>query len=173
MMKDFLLPAAAFGALGALAVFAVQARAQDSAWGYFEAEGQPLQAGVVTADGGQLILKCDKQGRNSVFAVVVSPRRLRPASDGPQVRSIWLTYDGGPRREDRWRYNETTVLALNTSRDRTLVQFLRDLADAQNLQMRLEPTDGLPFNLEFRVAGAREAIGRVFESCKDQTVLLD
>lgn len=142
-----------------------------SAWGYFEAEGAPLQAGLVSPDGGQLILKCDEPGEGSVFAVIVAPQRLRPSTNRPQVRALWLQFDGGNREEVRWRYYEQSVMALNTSRDRNLEPFLRELVDADTLNVRFDPADGQPFSINFTVSGARDAIDRVFASCGDESVL--
>ena len=159
----------------ALLLIATGAQAQvapaESAWAYFEPEGAPMQAGVQSADGGQLILKCDERGEDKVFAVIASPSRLRPPSNQPQVRSLWLRYDGGTRQEVRWRYYDQTVLALNTRRDNNLAQFLNDLVGATNVEIRLDPTDGAPVELNFPVAGAREAIARVFESCGDTNIV--
>ena len=155
-----------------LAVCAGMAQAQGgSAWGYFEADGVPLQAGVVSPDGGQLILKCDEPGDGSVFAVIVSPERLRPTTRRPQVRSLWLQFDDGNREEVRWRYYEQSVTALNTRRDRNLEPFLRELVEADRLEVRFDPDGTPPFNIGFTVTGARDAIDRVFESCEDDNVL--
>lgn len=142
-----------------------------SAWGYFETEGAPLQAGLVSPDGGQLILKCDEPGDGSVFAVIVAPQRLRPSTTRPQVRSLWLQFDDGNREEVRWRYYEQSVMALNTRRDRNLEPFLREMVEADTLNVRFDPADGSPFGINFTVTGARDAIDRVFESCEDESVL--
>ncbi len=168
-MKALLLPAIALAAIGGGAF--AQDAAPESAWAYYEPEDQPMQAGVQSANGGQLILKCDERGQGKVFAVIFSPSRLRPPSNQPQVRSLWLRYDDGPREEVRWRYYDQTVLALNTRRDNNLEQFLNDLVDAATLEIRLDPTDGAPVELNFPVAGAREAIERVFESCEDTNIV--
>jgi len=173
-MKAFVLPAlglAVAGGIGLAALPVQTAQAQSSAWGYFVPESGPIQAGVQSPEGGQLILKCDEPGKGEVFAVIVSPEQLRPASNRPQVRPLWLKFDDGSRDEDGWRHYENSVTALNTRRDRTLVQFLRDLADASTLEVRLEPSDGNPVLLNFQVAGAREAIARVFESCEDENFI--
>lgn len=151
-------------------IAAVSAAAQDapaSQWGYYEPEGAPMQAGVASPEGGQLILKCDERGEDTVFAVIVSPSRLRPPSDRPQVRSIFLRFDGGSREEFRWRYYDTSVTAINANRDSTLQPFLNSMADANTLEVRLDPTDGAPVELNFPVTGARDAFRRIFESCGD------
>lgn len=166
-MKAYIVPAMAAAGIAALAI-PVATSAQSSAWGYYEPDDEPMQAGVQSSDGGQLILKCDDTGKGEVFAVVVSPNRLRPSTNRPQVRSLWIRFDDGPRKEERWRYYEQSVTALNTSRDQTLVDFLNGMADANMVEIRLEPADGPPFELNFQVTGARDAIARVFESCEDE-----
>ena len=71
MMKKLLIGAA-------LAACSASVLAQDGSWAYFEPEGAPLQAGVVAEDGAQLILKCDKPGKRSVYAVVVTNTSMVP-----------------------------------------------------------------------------------------------
>ena len=56
---------------------------------------------------------------------------------------------------------------MNTRRDTTLPPFLADLVTATHLEVELQPVDGSPFQLEFDVAGAREAVERIFTSCGD------
>jgi hypothetical protein len=56
---------------------------------------------------------------------------------------------------------------MNTRRDTTLPPFLADLVTASRLEVELQPVDGSPFQLEFDVAGAREAVERIFASCGD------
>ena len=69
----------------AVALLAVPVAAQDQAspWQYYEPEGGTMQAGVVNAQGAQLILKCDKPGKGQVYAVVVTPEKLVPPSRAP------------------------------------------------------------------------------------------
>ncbi|MFC3099074.1 hypothetical protein [Alteraurantiacibacter palmitatis] len=155
-------------ALAAMAV-SVGASAQESAWGYFEDEAGVLQAGVQTPDGRQLILKCNAPGERSVFAVLYTPAALGAPSTRANIRDIQLQYDNGPPVTRRWRYYQFTVEAVNTRRDQELPPFLQRLADVQNLKVRLTPVDGAPQSIEFNVSGAREAIGRVYESCRDST----
>ena len=156
----------------ALAACAGMAQAQNtSTWAYFEPDDAPLQAGVVSPEGAQLILKCDEPGRRSVYAVIVSPTPLRGSTTRPEVRSIWLTFDAGNRREFRWNYYESSVVAMNSRRDRNLAPFLHNLVEAEALEVRFDPEDAQPFNVDFAVTGARDAIDRVFESCEDESVL--
>ena len=95
----------------AVALSAVPVAAQEQApgpetpWRYFEPEGGTIQAGVVNAQGAQLLLKCDKPGEDQVYAVVVSPEKLVPPSNDPFVnRALEMRFDAGAPFEDRWRY---------------------------------------------------------------------
>ena len=162
----------ASGAAGLLAGVAMTAQAQQSAWGYFEAEQETdgvrlLQAGVVGQDGAQLILKCDEPGENTVLTAIAVPEQIAPPQSRPSLRPVKLQFDDGPVEQVQWRYYPNSVVALNTRRERTLEPFITDLADAQNLEVTLEPVDGVPLELEFNVTGARDAITRVFERCGD------
>src|SRR5690606_13592788 len=90
--------------LGAVAI-AAGASAQNAGqnWAYFEPEGGPMQAGVVNAKGEQLILKCDKPGKKSVYAVVVTPERLVPPQRDPYVLPTEVRFDENAPMDDRWR----------------------------------------------------------------------
>jgi hypothetical protein len=165
-----------FAASAALAMIGTTAAAQDSAappaapqsaWAYFEGANGLMQAGVQNAEGAQLIFKCDESGANTVYAAIFSPSRLRPPGPRPTVRPLSLRFDDGPRDTFTWRYYDQTVVAMNTRRDTTLPPFLADLVTATHLEVELQPVDGSPFQLEFDVAGAREAVERIFTSCGD------
>jgi hypothetical protein len=160
-----------FIAVTALAMIGTAASAQDAApqsvWAYFEGENGLLQAGVQTAEGQQLILKCEQRGDGTVAAVIYSPDRLKAPGVRPQPRPIRMRFDGGSSEIVTWPYFEQTAMALNTRREQQLPPFLVDLADANVLEVMLDPVDGGPIEINFQVAGARDAIARVYESCAD------
>lgn len=152
------------------------AQDQGSDWAYFEADEETdgvrlMQAGVQTADGSQLILKCDKPGPGSVVAAIFVPEGIAPPSQRPPARTVRLRFDDGPVKEDAWRYYPQTAMASNTKRDRQLPRFLADLADAQKLNVMLDPVDGARVEVTFQTKGARDAIGRIYERCKDTNPL--
>jgi hypothetical protein len=154
------------------AMVAAPAAAQDqpSAWQYFEPDGGPLQAGVVNAQGAQLILKCDKPGKGQVFAVVVTPEKQVPPSNQPFItRALEVRFDSGAPVEDRWRYYENSVVAIDQKPTIALTRFLNGLADAAKVRIRTNPERARYVEAEFDVAGARDAIGRVYASCQDQS----
>src|SRR5690606_15632833 len=158
----------------AAALVAVPAAAQDqaSAWQYYEPEGGTLQAGVVNARGAQLILKCDKPGKGEVFAVVVTPEKQVPPSNQPFVtRALELRFDAGAPVEDRWRYYENSVVAIDQKPTIALTRFLNGLADAAKVRVRTNPERARYVEAEFDVSGARDAITRVYESCRDTNPL--
>lgn len=169
MTKHAIAAATALALIGAAAAAqnAAPQSAPQSVWAYFEGEGGLMQAGVQNAQGAQLIFKCDEAGDNTVYAVVFSPTRLRPPGPRPQVRPLTLRFDDGARDTFTWRHYDQTVVALNTRRDSTLPPFVAELVNATRLEVGLQPVDGSPFQLNFTVTGAREAIDRVFASCGD------
>jgi hypothetical protein len=154
-----------------VAAMAVGAAAQDasSKWGYFEQAGSPLQAGVQNARGAQLILKCDKPGKHQVYAVVVTGESLVPATDRSpfQMRPAEFRFDEGANEDDRWRFYEKSAVAIDQTTIKALTHFLTGLADAQKVRVRLNPDRGRWVEESFEVAGARDAINRVFTSCGD------
>jgi hypothetical protein len=158
-------------ALAAVPV-ATQAQQAESPWRYFEAEGSPIQAGVVNAKGAQLILKCDKPGRGEVYAVVVTPENLVPPNPNRFVnRALVLRFDAEPPVDSVWRYYENSVVAINQKPTVALSRFLDDLVDASKFRIRMNPEPRRFVEEEFEVAGAREAIERVYASCGDQSPL--
>lgn len=154
--------------VGAAAV-AVGASAQDttSKWAYFEQAGLPMQAGVQNAEGAQLILKCDKPGKKSVYAVVVTPDRLVPPSNDPYVLPTEVRFDENAPIEDQWRFYDQSAVAINMRGKQALTRFMDGLPDASKLRLRMYVERGRTVEVSFDVAGAQEAIGRVYESCKD------
>lgn len=159
----------------AVALAAVPAAAQEQAepaspWQYYEPEGGTMQAGVVNAKGAQLILKCDKPGKGQVFAVVVTPEKLVPPSNQPFVtRALEMRFDTGATVEDRWRYYEQSVVAIDQKPTIALTRFLNGLAGASKFHIRMNPERARYVEAEFDVSGARDAIGRVYVSCQDQS----
>jgi hypothetical protein len=154
----------------ALAAGPAVAQEPASPWQYYEPEGGTLQAGVVNAQGAQLILKCDKPGKGEVFAVVVTPEKLVPPSNQAFVnRSLELRFDAEAPIEDRWRYYENSVVAIDQKPTIALSRFLNELADAGKVHIRMNPERARYVEAEFAVSGARDAIGRVYTSCQDQS----
>lgn len=154
----------------------LSAQAQDSDWAYFEADEETdgvrlMQAGVQTANGSQLILKCDEPGQGTVVAAIFVPENLAPPSQRPPARTIRMRFDDGAVKEDAWRYYPQTAMASNTRRDRQLPRFIADLADAKTLYVTLDPVDGTRVEVTFQTRGAREAIGRIYDRCKDTNPL--
>ena len=151
----------------ALAAVSGAAAGQAQNWAYFEQEGQPLQAGVVNAEGAQLILKCDKPGKKSVYAVVVTRENLVPPSTDPAVRPTEVRFDENAPTQDRWRFYDQSAVAINMRGQQALDRFMDGLPTASQLRLRMYVERGRIVEVSFDVAGAQEAINRVYESCKD------
>jgi hypothetical protein len=85
------------------------------------------------------------------------------------MRSAELRFDDKAPFEDRWRFYEKYVVAINKDGERSLTRLLSGMGDAQKLELRLYPERGKSkvVTLNFNVAGAKEAIAQVYESCKD------
>jgi hypothetical protein len=152
-----------------VAAVAAGASAQDagSKWAYFEPEGSPMQAGVVNAQGAQLILKCDKPGKKSVYAVVVTPDRLVPPSRDPYVLPTEVRFDENAPQEDRWRFYDNSAVAIDMRGQLALTRFMDGLPSASTLRLRMYVERGRTVEVSFDVTGAQDAINRVYESCKD------
>jgi len=152
-----------------VAAVAASASAQDGAskWAYFEPEGQPMQAGVQNAQGAQLILKCDKPGKKSVYAVVVTPDRLVPPARDPFVLPTEVRFDENAPQEDRWRFYDNSAVAIDMRGQQALKRFMSGLPSAEKLRLRMYVERGRTIEVNFEVGGAQDAIARVYESCGD------
>lgn len=154
----------------AVAALPAGAIAQDGNWGYYEPGDGTMQAGVAGANGAQLILKCDKPGKRKVYAVVVSPTAVAAAkgASGYESRDVRLTFDSRPPVDDQWRFNDTFAMAMDDTNLRAMSRFGQNLADAQKLEVILKPYQKAQVQLSFDVTGARAAMERVYEACKDE-----
>lgn len=154
-----------------LAAVPAAAMAQDdqSDWAYYQPDDGTLQAGVVTADGSQLILKCDKPGKHKVFAVIASTSNLAApmANDKYESSEVTMRMDENPTWTDNWRLNGNFAMAVDKGTTRSLTRLLEKLADADKFEIRLRPRRKSVVVLNFDTTGARDAIERVYESCED------
>ncbi len=152
-----------------LAVVGAAASAQEarSKWAYFEPEGQPMQAGVQNAQGAQLILKCDKPGKKSVYVVMVNPEPLVPPARDAYILPTEVRFDENAPQDDRWRFIGNSAMALNARGQLALDRLMDGLPTASKLRLRMYVERGRTIEVSFDVAGAQEAISRVYESCKD------
>jgi len=145
------------------------AQAPASKWGFFEQPGQPLQAGVVAANGAQFILKCDKPGKRSVYAVVVVPENLVPPSTNGayQMRDAEFRFDERNPVADRWRFYDHSAVAIDQGSSKAMTRIMAELPSGNKLRVRLNPERARWVEANFEVAGAQDAITRVYGACQD------
>lgn len=152
----------------AAAALSAGATAADSSWGYFE-DGASFGAGVQSSDGAQLILKCDKKGKHQVFAVVVAPLNLAPPLPATKYQSqpVTVRMDSGAPYKDDWRANDHFAMAVDQGNTRALTRLLEKLDSAGRMELVLRPIKATPTTIDFPVAGAHDAIAKVYETCQD------
>lgn len=160
--------------LGAVAaVLSAGATAADSSWGYFE-DGGSFGAGVQSADGAQLILKCDKKGKHQVFAVVVAQQNLAPPLPASKYQSqpVEVRMDAGSPYKDDWRANANFAMAVDQGNARSLTRLLEKLDSAGKMELVLRPLKATPTTINFPVGGAHDAIAKVYETCQDDNPIV-
>jgi len=157
----------------ALAAVSTAAVAQTPTWQFYEPGNGTLQAFVVAKDGTQFIIKCDQPGKRRVFAVVVTNSSLAAALPDNKFESGPVTFraDAGAPQNDNWRYNDKFVMAVDQGNERSLTRLLEQLDGASALEVRLKPLGRSETGVDFEVAGARDAINKVYTTCKDQNPL--
>jgi hypothetical protein len=157
----------------ALAVLSVGAGAQNSAWGFFGSPGQASGAGVQAADGSQLLIKCDKPGKRSVFAVVVATTNLAAPLPAQKFESqpVTVRMDTGSPYDENWRFNDKFAMAVDQGNVRSLTRLLQKLVGANTMDIQLKPLNHSIYTTSFKVAGAKEAIAKVYADCGDTNPL--
>jgi len=128
-------------------------------------------AGLRPGPGSQLILKCDKPGKHKVFAVIVTNTNLAAPMSDDQFESypVTIRMDENSPWDDNWRFNDKFAMAVDQGNTRSLTRLLEKLDDASKMEVRLKPLKRSPTIIEFDVAGAADAIGKVYASCKDES----
>ena len=156
-----------------VALAATSVHAQTPTWQYYEDGSAPLQAFVIAADGAQLILKCEKPGKGKVMAVVVTNAPIAaPLANGRfESREVLVRVDDGGPYDDNWRFNDRFATAINQHSERSLTRLLEKMADGKKLDMTLRPFKQAPVQVSFGIGGARAAIAKVYEACKDTSPL--
>lgn len=154
--------------LAVLAALPVAAQAANSAWGTFAAGGS-AGVGVVGSEGAQLMIKCDKAGEKSVYAIVTTRGTLVPPSERPVLHPVKIRFDGKPPVDDRWRFVGNTAAAVNAGNEASLTRFLGGLNNAESLELEFyaDPARRTPTTVKFGVAGAKDAIAQAFSTCHD------
>lgn len=157
----------------AVAMAATSVHAQTPTWQYYEDGSAPLQAFVIARDGAQLILKCDKPGKGKVLAVFVanSPIAAPLANGRFESREVLVQVDDGGPYDDNLRFNDRFAMAVNQHSERSLTRLLEKIADGQKLDITLRPFKQAPVQMSFGIGGARAAITKVYEACKDTSPL--
>lgn len=161
-------------ALGvALAALSVAATAEDSAWGFFNGDGGTMGAGVQASDGSQLLIKCDRLGKHQVFAVVATNSNIAAPLPANKYESqpVTVHVDGRSPWNDNWRFNEKFAMAVDQGNDRSLTRLLDELNGGSKVTIELKPIKYAPKTITFDVAGAKDAIAKVYQGCKDDNPL--
>jgi hypothetical protein len=156
----------------ALAATSAAVQGQTPEWQFYQDDKAThglLLAFVQSADGAQLMLKCDKAGKGQVYAIIVAKQNLAPPYSKDIVRRLDLRFDDAAPKEDAWRYRDQTAKAMNKPGERTLSRFLEQLDGVKRLEVTLYPSDthNPPFTVKFDVHDADRAIAEVYSSCKD------
>jgi hypothetical protein len=154
--------------MGLAALSAAAFAQQQSDWAFFTGDGGLMQAGVQSSEGWQFILKCDKAGKGSVYAVVVTTKPLVvTGSKNYATRPAVISVDGGPPDSQVWRFVDQFAMAVDYQHDRNLTRTLQELDGKSKLEIQLQPDRMTTVSSTFNVKGTREAAAKVFQSCKD------
>jgi len=155
----------------ALSAIPVAAFAEDPQWGYYQDDEITkglLQATVVAKDGEQLTFKCEKKGKGQVVAVLFSTRAFAPPRNNYSMRTVIVQVDDGRAMDERWRYFGQTVTAVDMKNERSLTGLIGEMEKGNELHLRVNPENASQYEITFPVAGTREALTRVYESCGDK-----
>jgi hypothetical protein len=139
-------------------------------WGYYQDDKITkglLQATVVASGGEQLTFKCEKKGKGQVVAVLYSPKAFAAPRQKYVLLNVIVQVDKGRAMEERWRYFGQTVTAVDMKNERTLTTLIGEMEKGNELHLRVFPENASTYEITFPIEGARDALGRVYESCGD------
>ena len=122
--------------MAAVAVASPLTAQQGSNWGYFEASGG-FGVGVQSPEGNQLMLKCDKPGKGSVYEAVASTVAMVPPASSSVIRPVKFRFDDKPPFDDRWRFYTHTAAAVDKGVERSLTHFMLELPKAKTVEILL------------------------------------
>ncbi|HEX5476498.1 MAG TPA: hypothetical protein VFX09_01440, partial [Burkholderiales bacterium] len=105
----------------------------------------------------------------SVYAVVVATQNLAPPlpENSYQSGPVTLRMDENAPWDDNWHFNGKFALAINRGNTRSLTRLLDKLADAKTFTIEMKPVGKGEIGASFHVAGTKDAVAKVFASCKD------
>jgi len=78
-----------------------------------------------------------------------------------------MRFDDRAPIDSRWRFMDNSAMAMNARGVLTLDQVMANLPGASKLRLRMYVERGREIEVSFDVAGAQEAIDRVYASCQD------
>lgn len=163
----------AFGAI--LALTSVPALANDviGAWD-FQSIVDPMSdasrgiANTKTGTGITLVVKCDENGDNSLYFSFVSNKYL--GSVRSKFRPIKFRLDGSPPESLDAYHDGQSASVINVEPGNNGGEFLKRLSQTEELTVQLTSYDGDMYTNVIDVTKAREAILKVAEVCKDNSM---
>lgn len=145
-----------------------QEQAAETPWQFFDGEGGMYGALVQSEDGSQVAIKCDKPGRKEVYAMILpATKKLAVANIRAITRPIRFQFDSRSPTTENWRIYETYASALGKTGDASLTRFITGLRNASAVKIRVDTGIGPDVDLAFDVSGARDAVTKVYTTCKD------
>lgn len=123
-----------------------------------------------SGEAAQLVIKCDGNGDDTVYADVISPDYLGKTdfSDSDfakESRNIKTRFDGSPPQSTATDYSDKD--ALIELSDASTRPWFSKLARAKHVVMQLTKYDFNQLVYTFDVEGARDQIHHVAQVCKD------
>ncbi len=141
-----------------------------AAWDFKAIDG-PLgnaKVGVatLTGDQGDIVVRCDITGQNSLFLVV----RPRPAIAGLQsdfMRPVRYRIDGGVVKTANGIHDDDEISVVNLVRGLSGGELLFSLMSAKTLTLDVTDAARHSYRLSFRTEGAGAAIAQAARTCGD------
>lgn len=143
----------------------------EAAWLFQTLRSPMLNGGDVAMvrlanDQGEIKIKCDVAGRNSLH-MIVAPRQGIALLKSNGFRPMKYRIDGGAERTASVLYDGDGITAVNLDRSLSSGKLLAGIANARKLTLEPTVTDGGRHFMAFQVEGARAAIGQVARACMD------
>jgi hypothetical protein len=155
------------------AALAQPAESRIGAWRYTQAGPSSFaaRAAAVGHDQAYLEFRCQRQGPVSIVAALAPGEKLGSFADGQVRRRVALKLDGGTTVDKDWFYPDES--RGETELTRTLgvdsVDMLKIVERARKtIRASIDKGDGSSLELDFDVAGADQALGKLLGDCKSE-----
>jgi hypothetical protein len=128
--------------------------------------GKPVGAATLAGAQGEVIVRCDTTGQNSLF-LTMRPKGLGEGLEPAFLRAMTYRIDNGPARTANAIYDADEITIVNLVRGLMGGDLLFSMLGSKTLAFEIADKSKRTHTLLFDTTGARDAVLRAAEACGD------